>query len=453
MKPYFTGFVVTCLLTACSVGPNYTPPMMAVPADWSTHHKKTRTADQQYWWRDFHDPLLNELIEQESVHNLDLKTAQARVDMARADYNIAFAQFFPKASVNLLPPDGTGTGLAQLLALSATIEPDLFGKLRQNRNLALANLQANQATRDYALLNLQAEIASTYLEYREAQQKETILLHNLNGNQNVLGFLNSRYKSGLSNYLDTAQQEALIATQNAEMEQNRAITMMLLHKLELLTGNFPGVLSKRLSQSKPLPQITHNVTLGVPSELLRRRPDIIAAERRVAATHANIRVAMANLFPQISVGWLLAWQAQTLSSNLVSLHNSTSTFLGTFNAPILNLSLHQMVSLREREKALAVIQYELAVIRALHDVETQHSSCTYYQRSANYLKRAVEKKRLVLKLAKNVYQKGTADFNTVYNAEEDLSRLEVAYLHTVVLYQISKINLYKALGGGYGTTV
>jgi NodT family efflux transporter outer membrane factor (OMF) lipoprotein len=446
MKSALILCILCSFLMSCSIGPNYTTPSAPVPASWS-EKTKSEPSESRFWWRDFNDPLLDELIEQGSGHNLDLKTAQARVDMARADYNIAYAQFFPRASANLLPPDGTGTGLAQLLALSASIEPDLFGKLRENRNLASANLQASQANEAFALLTLRAEIASTYLELREAQQKEVILQNNRSGTQKILSVLNSRYKSGLSNYLNIAQQEALIATQSAELEQNRAFMAMVSQKLELLTGQLPGTLSSRLAVRKPLPQTLRKVNLGIPSELLRRRPDIRAAERRVAAAHANIRVAMANLFPQISVGWLVAWQAQTLSNNIVSLHNATSSFLGTFNAPLFNLSLLQTLSLREREKILAVFQYQLAVMRALHEVELQASYCKFYQKSAKNLKQAVEKKQLVLKLAKNVYQQGNSDFETVFRAEEDVNRLEISYLHEVVQYQIAKIHLLQSLGG------
>ena len=194
--------------------------------------------------------------------------------------------------------------------------------------------------------------------------------------------------------------------------------------------------------------MTQNVNLGVPSELLRRRPDIIAAERRIAAAHANIRVAIANLFPQISVGWLLGWQTQTIASNLIALQNPESTFFGTFNAPLLNLSLYRNIDLKKREKVLAVLQYEITVLTALHDVETQYNYCLHYKASANHLKQAVDKKQLVLKLANNIYQKGAADFNTVLRSEEDLDLLETAYLHNIVIEQLAKINLYKALGGG-----
>lgn len=439
---------ILLVLAGCSVGPNYEPPTAAIPSTWNKPSSTVSVVDSEGWWRDFHDPLLNELIEQQSLYNLNIKMAEARIKTARAEYSIAFAQLFPKLSADALPPDGTGVNLTQVLALSAALEPDLFGKQRENRHRAQANLEAERAEKNFTLLNLQAEIAASYLELRETQTKNNILHHNIQSNKQVFTFLKSRYKAGLTNYIAIAQQDAFIETQLAELEQNKAVINMILHKIERLTGNNPNVLAKQLLPYKPIPQMTNAINLGLPAELLRRRPDIIAAERRIAAAHANIRVAMANLFPQITIGWLLAWQTQSIASSIFAMQDPESSFFGTFTAPLINLSLYRIVDLRKREEALAVIQYQIAVISALHDVETQYNFCQHYHASQNHLKRAVEQKRLVLTLATNTYQKGASDFNTVLRSEEDLNHLEISYLHNIVMYQMAKINLYKALGGG-----
>jgi NodT family efflux transporter outer membrane factor (OMF) lipoprotein len=439
--------IALLVLTGCSVGPRYEPPTTLIPTQWNGQNE-TNINHNAAWWRQFHDPILNKLIEQKAVYNLNLKTAKERVETARAEYKLATAQLFPTLSANAFPPNGTGFDLTQVIALTAAIDPDFFGKIRQNRQRIQANLEAEQANQDFTLINLYAEIASTYLEFREAQAKEDVIKHDFGGNKQMLALLNSRYTSGLTNYINIAQQDALMETQLAELEQNKAHMMMLLHKIEILTGYAPGGLAKFLLPHKPIPQMTQPINLGVPAELLRRRPDIIAAERRVAAAHANIRVAIASLFPQISVGWLLGWQTQTISNNIIGLHNPDSTFFGTFNAPLLDARVYQNIDVKKREKIVAILQYEMTVLTALHDVETQANYCRHYKASAGHLKHAVKQKRLVLKLAKNTYQKGAADFNTVIRSEEDLNHLEIAYLHNIVIYQLAKINLYKALGGG-----
>lgn len=441
----FNGAILLC---SCSVGPNYEIPSVSVPHHWSKPSSLTNERPLRGWWRDFHDPLLNDLIEQQALSNLDVQMAQARIKTARSEYSVAFAQLFPKIAAEAMPPDGTGFDLTQVLAFTTTIEPDFFGKHRETRHRAEANLAAEQALHDFVLLNLQAEIASTYLELREAQTRILILGRNIHGNKETLSLLNERLKAGFSNELSLAQQRALIEAQLADLQQNKAMVSMLLHKIEILTGKNPGVLSTQLLPYHPLPEMKRAISLGVPGKLLCRRPDIIAAERRVAAAHANIRVAIANLFPQITLGWLYAWQTQSIASSIFAMQDPESSFFGVFTAPLFNLTLYRAIDVRKRGAAAAVIQYRTTVLKALHEVETQYDYQKYYGLSARHLKRAVAEKRLVLNLAKDTYQKGAADFNTVLRSEEDLNHLELSHLHGVVIYQIAKINLYKALGGG-----
>lgn len=434
-------------INACSVGPEYVPPSVALPSKWS-EGSSDQTSPELLWWRHFHDPLLNELIEQKASCNLSIQVAQARVMVAQAEYAVAYAQLFPRASANLLPPSGTGEGLTQVIALSTFIEPDLFGKYKETRRKAHALVQAEEADRDAAILHLYEEIASSYLELREAQTSLDILQRNLASNQSLLHIITSRHRSGLVKYLDIAQQDGLIQTQLAEAEKTKAQILALIHKVEILVGQNPGILKPILSIHKPVPRIAQPITLNIPASLLLRRPDIIAAERRVAATHADIRIATANLFPNVNVlGWLFAWQTQTLGSSIFAMQSTASTLLATFNLPVLNLTLNRLVDVREREKAVAVVHYQLTVLRALHEVETQYNFSQYYLNSANYLKKAVEKKRLVNSLAKDSYEQGLSDFNTVLRAEEEVNRLETSYVHNIVIYEIARIKLYTALGG------
>lgn len=443
-------FSILCFLILGMINcSKYTPPTASVPESWSSPAPKTKSSNSSRWWRHFNSPILNELIEKHAVNNLELQMAEARVVTAREQYKVAFAQLFPNASAIAMPPNGTGVDLTQVLALSASIEPDLFGKQRGGRHFAEANLKAQEAERNFALLNLQAEIASTYLELRTMQTKNNILEHNLHNNQAILTFLKSRYKIGLTNYINVAEQISVFEGQMAEIEQNKAVIRMLIHKLEILTGNNPGLLVKKLLPYEEVPNQDENINLGVPSKLLMRRPDIVAARERVAAAHANIQIAMANLFPQITIGWLLGWQTQTISNALATLQQPESTFFGTMTAPIFNLTLYRMMGLRKREKVLTVIQYQITVMRALHEVETHYTFYTHYKKSMLHLQRALKQKRLIFKLAKNTYEKGGSDFNTVLRAEETLNQFEMRYLHMALLYQQEKINLYKALGGDF----
>lgn len=427
----------------------YVPPTAPVPSSWSNSSPSVSLSNTAQWWRRFHSPILNELIEKFALNNLELKMAEARVNAAREQYNVAFAQLFPGVNANMMPPNGTGVNLTQVFALSSSIEPDLFGKQRAARQFAKANLKVQSAEKDFANLTLQAEIASAYLELREMQTKNRTLQHNLQNNKEILGFLKSRHKIGLIKYIDVSQQEALIEGQLAEVELNKAIIMMLIHKLEILVGSNPGFLVKKLLPYEKLPILNEDIHLGIPTQLLMRRPDIIAASEKVAAAHANIKIALANLFPQITVGWLVGWQTQTIASALNSLQQPESTFFGTMAAPIFNLTLYRMVDLKKREKTIAVIQYQIVVMRALHEVETHYAFYSHYRKSMLHLQKAVEHKKLIFLLAKNSYEKGAVDFNNVLRAEEELNQFEMRYLHMAFLYQQETISLFKALGGDF----
>ncbi|MCX7114359.1 MAG: efflux transporter outer membrane subunit [Gammaproteobacteria bacterium] len=437
-------FIISSL-TGCT---RYVRPDTPIPSNWTTGGEAPLTpTDETAWWRHFNDPILTKLIEQKSVYNLNLKMAQARVETARSQFAIATAQLFPSAAFTALPPNGTGFNLTQLFALNTVFDPDIFGKLKQVRRSAKAALEAEEAVRDFTILSLYVEIATSYLELREAQARDTILQGNLEGNKQILSFLNERYKAGFSSYINIAQQDALVETQLAEWELNKASVTAVLNKIEVLTGKNPGELTNLLRPVKPVPQITQPINLGVPGELLSRRSDIMAAERRVAATHENIGVAITSLFPQANLGWLLGWQTETITSIIALVQNPESSFFATLNAPIFNLGLYNNISLKKREKIVAVIQYRDIVLRALHEVEVQYSYCVHNKVGADHFKHAVDQKRIVLKLAKEAYQKGLSDFSTVLRSEEDLNRLEMAYLHNIVSYQTARINLYKALGG------
>ncbi|MCA0403596.1 MAG: efflux transporter outer membrane subunit [Proteobacteria bacterium] len=449
MKFIYLLPMVLFALAGCSLGPNYVAPSSSIPANWSKSSiSNFNQIEGGPWWRNFNDPLLNELIEQGELYNLDLKIAKERVSIAQNEFAIATGQLIPVVNANALPLTATGAKLTQLIALSISFDPDLFGRLKQNRQRLLAYWQAYQAEQSFRLINLYAEIASNYLELREAQTKEKLFSKHIKKNKELLKLINSRYKAGYANYLNIAEQEALIATHQAELQQNKALIMAYIHKLELLTGNNPGHLTNKLLPFKTMPEMSKDLNLNLPSELLRRRGDIIAAERRVAAAHANTRVALASLFPQINVGWLLGWQTQLLASNILALNNPQSSFFGTFNAPILNISAYQNLSLRKKEKIMAVIEYQLILIKAFHEVETQYNYYQHYSKSRLYFKKALEKKRLVFDLSKDSYLKGRKDFTDLLYIEEGLMHLEIASLHNLVLQQEAKINLLKALGGG-----
>lgn len=419
-----------------------------MPARWTQGPNQPLTLSKQpKWWRQLHDPILNQLIEELAPLNLDVKKAEIRIKVAQKEYQRATAQLLPVVAFTALPPNGTGVDLTQVLALTATITPDFFGRVRQTQKRMLAFKEVEEANRNYLMLNLTAEITSSYLTLREAQARAIILQKNIQNNQHTLHFLQSRFKSGINTYIPIALQTSLMETQKAKITQNRALIRMLIHKIEQLTGQLPGQLSKRLLSYHPMPTFHHPIRLGVPSELLRRRPDIIAAERRVAGAHANIRIALASLFPPINLGWMLGWQTQTIASSLMALNNPESTFFGTTDATLLNFTQYQTINVKKGDKQLAILDYRKTVLKALHEVETQYNYCKDYQESLLHFKKSVKQQQLALRLLRESYEKSDTDFNTVLQSESTLMQLELAYLHHQLIENVARINLYQALGG------
>ncbi len=308
---------LSLLLISCVMGPPYKPPENSVPAEYNIagYHPTTANKYHEEWWEVFHDPTLTILIDNVKQSNLDLKAALAREEEARALYKFYTAQYFPTVNAQALPPTGAGDStLTQVLGLFFTWTPDLFGKLRSNQAMSKANLQATAADHEYAVLNISAEIANAYWELRGDQEINRILLENIHADQSIYQTLKRNYRYGKDNYMQVLQQDALIETERAELSQNTAAINALISKIEILSGENPGALSQLLASSADIPLLDIRVNLSTPSDILHRRADVMAAERRIAAAHANVNAAIAELFPTVSLGWLLAWQKPNIIS-------------------------------------------------------------------------------------------------------------------------------------------
>lgn len=440
-------FLILCLiLCGCSLGPSYVPPPDKVPAKW-TMGPGIEKPYEGPWWRNFHDPMLNELIEQQSVTSLPLKIAKALIEKARADYEVAKAQQFPTVNLNLMPMAGAGFLFTQYAPVILSVDPDLLGKRRLNKAMHQFLFEASEADERFAMINLYTEIATAYMGLRQTQAVIKNLKKTIKGSQLILDFNKSKYKRGYINYIGVAQQSSFIEMQAAELEKQYALQRAAISKIETLTNQAPGALREKLLFPKPLPKHPQYIPLDIPSSLLRRRPDIQAAERRIAAAHTNIRIAMTSLFPQLSVGWLWGWQIESVQNNVVQIKNPNSMFYGGLNAPLFDYGLYKMVDVRKREKMITILQYRLAILNALQEVETQYYYCKHYKKGLVHWRRALQQKALALKLNRELYLKGATNFEVVLHTEEDFMMYQNSFTFYDYQYLIAQVNLYKALGG------
>jgi outer membrane protein, multidrug efflux system len=463
-------------LGACTVGPDYVAPKMSVPAAYSETARSTTTASAQSpavrgaaddaWWTNFNDPVLNRLIEAAQQTAPDLAEAQARVREARAMRGVAGAAEYPEVdagaayarthgSANVpigVPPGGLGPGADGNLwqaGFDASWEIDVFGGTRRRIESANAEYEASVAGSGDAALTLRGEIARDYVMLRGAQRQLAVARENLSIQQDALLLTRSQFDAGLASRLDVLRAQAQVEATEADIPTLIAQARASIYQIGALVGVPPESLLSELDTPQPIPAPVADVPIGLPSELLERRPDIRAAERRLAAANARIGVATADLYPHFYL---------TGAAGLESL--DASTFL---SAPSRYLSIGPSISWLvfdagkvrftiEAQKARtdeASAQYRKTVYDALRDVETALVSYGQSKIRRERLAAETASNRDAVTIATRLYRQGLNDFLPVLDAERSLYASEDKLAQTERDTDIALVALYKALGGGW----
>ena len=310
-----TGLI---FFTACAVGPNYKTPQTKMPAAWASPlmgGESTGSAELVDWWKNFGDPELNALMTQAEQSNLSVLMAEARVREARAQEAVAAGGFGPSLSGatsytrnrwghNSFPPLPPGTPInynLYNLGFDAAWELDIFGGTRRTIEAAKAEMGAAIYGQRDVLISLLAEVARNYIAARAFQQRLDITRQNIEVEQKILDLTNNRFQNGLSSDLDVQQATALLKATQAQIPSLESGFQQSVYALGVLLGQQPGALLNELSKEERIPSLPPVVPVGLPSELLQRRPDIQRAERDLAAATARIGVAKADLFPKFSL--------------------------------------------------------------------------------------------------------------------------------------------------------
>ncbi len=459
------------LLVGCAVGPDFHRPRVAVPSAWrgvSDHataaHPSITTAQPAQlvaWWKHFDDPLLTSLVERAIASNLDLRQAEARVRQARASRGIAVSGLFPEidASAGYTRSRSSNASSSSSIALpardlfqvglDAAWELDIFGGTRRSIEAAQANLQAAEEGRRDVLVSLVAEVGVNYVSLRGFQQQILIARHNLETQKHTAAITNKRYEAGFVSRLDAANANALVATTESQIPLLESSAQAAIYSLSILLGLQPAALADELTSTQPIPTTPPEIPVGLPSELIRRRPDIRRAEAGLHASTASIGVATADLFPKFS----LTGSFGSLSADLGSLSNWSSRYWSygpTVTWPIFtagriqwNIELQKAI----REEDLAA--YEQTILTALKDVETALVAYAKDQERIQSLNVAVENNRNAVDLSTRLYVAGKSDFLNVLVAQRSLNTSEEALVQSTRSLATDLIALYKALGGGW----
>ncbi len=458
----------------CTVGPNYHLPESAAPPQWSPTPEAGGEANGAVsitaWWKSFNDPELDSLIERAVRSNPDLRIALARVREARAQRGVASAGLWPavetsssfsreRMSANqpllgaLLPPNAPLESNVYQAGFDAAWELDVFGGNRRAVEAADADIVAAVYGLEDARVTLVSEVARYYVEARSFQQRAAIARQNIGAQQDAVALARDRFQHGLTSDLDAEQAATVLAQTEARVPLLEKGLETSIHRLGVLLGQQPGALSAELETVAPIPATPPKVPIGLPSDLLRRRPDIRAAERKLAAATARIGVATADLFPKFSLTGAVGLQGVSASDWFTA--GSRFWSLGPtvqwriFDAGRIRANIR--VQNARQEQALAA--YEKTVLTGFEEVENALVAYAKEQTRNISLGEAVERSRNSLRISRQLYANGLTSFINVLDAERSLYQAQDDLVRSDETVGQNLIALYKALGGGWDEIV
>jgi NodT family efflux transporter outer membrane factor (OMF) lipoprotein len=459
-------------VTGCKVGPDFKTPRAPVAAAWlEAGNPSVHTDHQEYrqWWKVFNDPTLDRLIDIAYHQNLTLLAAGTRVLEARAELGIAVGEFYPQtqqfdASVNYNqasrvdpasnPVSALGTYWRASLGARVTWELDLWGKFRRGVESADAAYLASIATYDDVLVTLLSDVATTYIGIRTLQQQLAIARENVVKQRKALQIARDRNQGGTGTGLDEYQAENVLAQTQSAIPQLTAQLKQGESALRVLLGMSPEAVDALLAGPKTIPVPPKRVAVGIPADLLRRRPDIRTAELNAAAQSAQIGMAKADLFPAFALSGSFGTVAGTSGSRRLSQTFSGNAiqfaFGPTFSWPVLNYGqITNNVRVQDARLQTLLIAYQNTVLQAQQEVESSLAGFLQGRQQVALLQRSVAAANKALSIAVLQYQLGTRDFTTVLTAEQNLYQAQNNLASASGSVSTNLASLYRSLGGGW----
>lgn len=456
--------LILLALSGCvTVGPDYQRPEVALPNQWNQTSGAPATAANldtkrlANWWSTLNDAELSNLIDRAVQGNLDLREAKARVREARARRGASAADQFPSVEATASASrnrssQATGVGAVQTLysaGFDASWELDLFGGKRRSVEASQADLEASEEDRSDVLVTLTAEVALNYIDVRSYQARLAVAESNRDAQQETYQITQWRYEAGLTTELDVEQAKSNLEQTRAQIPALQTGLAAAKNRIAVLLGNHPGSLDKELSERKPIPAASIEIAVGVPAEVLRNRPDVRRVERKLAAQTARIGVAIAELYPKLSLTGSIGLEAlspgKLPSSGSRTYGLSFPISWNIFDAGRIRRNIEVQNALQEQTLA----QYEAAILSALEQVENALVAYAQEQLRRQSLSEAVLAAQRAVELAGNRYESGLVDFQVVLDAQRSLLSVQDSLTTSEANVTSDLIRLYKALGGGW----
>jgi len=409
------------------------------------------------WWMTLKDPALTSLIQRAVTGNLDLKEARSRVREARARRGISAAERFPTldvkgSAVSSYSGKDTGSGDRRELyaaGFDANWELDVFGGIRRSVEAAQADLERSQEDYHDVMVSLLAEVALNYVEVRTSQTRLEVAEKNLETQAETYELTVFRFEAGLASALDMELAKYNMENTRSKIPSLRINLEGAQNRLAVLLGIHPGALHEDLSVRKPIPVPPLEITVGLPAEVLRRRPDIRRAERMLAAQTARVGVAAAERYPKFSLSGSIGLEALSFG-DLFSTKNRKDSIGPSFSWNIFDAgAIRKNIEVQDALQEQALIQYEAAVLNALEDVENALVAYAQDQYRRQSLTQATQAAERAVDLALKQYSSGIIDFQDTLEAQRSLLSFQDQLAESDGAVTSNLISLYKALGGGW----
>jgi NodT family efflux transporter outer membrane factor (OMF) lipoprotein len=476
LKPllYVISSVLGLIISSCMIGPDYHRPELVVSQNWmdaGDNRVKSETADNRNWWRTFNDPVLDRLIDLAYSQNLSLQIAGVRVLEARAQLGIAIGDIFPQTQqvggslqrIKVGTASAAAQGIATLTASAVTLdqvqltanwELDFWGKFRRGIQSAGAAWLATAADYDNALVSLTANVASSYINIRTLEKRILIAHQNVDTQKESLRIAEVRFKFGTVTLLDVEQattqlndtQASIPSLENQLRQQKDALCVLL--------GIAPNDLTDVLKGPSDIPISPREVVVGIPADLLRRRPDVRSAEYQAVAQSAQIGVAKADLYPAFSLngvfGFLSSDAGNSSLGHIFRWENRFYQIGPSFTWNIFNYGqITNNVRFQDAKFQELLLTYQNTVLTAQQDVEDNLSAFLRSQERADYLAKSTEAANNALDLAVKQYRAGIKDFTTVLTAQQSLLTEQDNLASTLGNISLGLVGVYRAIGGGW----
>jgi len=452
--------IILLLLGGCSaVGPDYTPPDITMAEQWRNSSQTAGPESEALaqWWTTLQDPLLVKFIEDALRENLDLQQAQSRVRQARYERVVSSSSLYPAVDAAgaagksySKEHEGRSSEINTFSAgFDASWEIDLFGGVRRSVEASQADYEAAVEEMRDTRVSLAAEVAIAYVDIRAYQTRLRVTRDEIASQEETLFLLTALSEAGRGDELAITQARYNLESARAAIPDMETSLEKSMNSLAILVGQPAGSLRDSLTSPQPVPAVSAELAVGIPADVLRRRPDIRMAERQLAAETARIGQAEAQLYPQLNLKGSIGLESTTFAK-LFSEPTSLWSIGPSVSWPIFHAGeLRNQVNIQTEQQQQAFFSYKTAILTATEEVENALTAYAKEQEKKRHLELALENAKLAEELAKMQYAAGVAEFTNVLEAQRSLLSFEDQLAQSSATIVTDLISLYKVLGGGW----